>query len=159
MGIGSVSAQSKIAHLNSQELLQAMPSYHLAEAKLDSFESLLLKELEEMKGDFNLSITNYQSNLESCKSPALIQIEEEKLIKKEQYIRERQDNIQLELQAYSHELTQPILDNVEKAVKIVSDRNKYDYVFDVSTLMIHNGPDITNEVLSEIEKMEATTAN
>lgn len=54
------------------------------------------------------------------------------------------------MQAYSQELNQPILLKLEKAIGIVADRKGYDYVFDISTLLIAKGPDITREVIAEI---------
>lgn len=153
-GITNAFAQSKIAHLNSQEVMEAMPSYKVAVLKLDSFQRAQIKEFETMKQDFEKSIVIYQEKLAKGGSPALIQLEEQKLARKEQDILERQDNIQLEVQAYSQELNQPVIAKAEKAIKIVSDRHQYEYVFDVSTLMIHNGPDITQEVIAEIVKLE-----
>jgi outer membrane protein len=159
LGAGFVSAQSKIAHLNSQEIMEAMPSYKDAVAKLQTFEREGYTELQTMKADFDNAVQIYTQKVQNGSlSPMLQQIEEEKLGKKEQALMERQQSLQQEMQAYSNELNEPILDKVEKAVKIVSDRNKYDYVFDVSTLMIHNGPDITKEVVAEINKLEAAAA-
>lgn len=159
MGAGLASAQSKIAHLNSQEIMEAMPSYKEAVNKLQNFEKEGYTELQTMKSDFDAAVQVYSQKVQSGSlSPVLQQIEEEKLGKKEQALMDRQQSLQSEMQTYSQELNAPILDKVEKAVKLVSDRNKYDYVFDVSTLMVHNGPDITKEVIAEIAKLESAAA-
>lgn len=143
-------AQSKIAHLNSQEVMVAMPSYNEAVQKLEGFQQDLLLELQEMKKDFEESIRIYQEMVANGTSQTLIQIQEQKLAKKETAIREREQSIQGEIEAYSRELNNPIVEKVNSAVNTVSDRYRYDYVFDISTLMIHNGPDITKEVIEEI---------
>ncbi len=161
LGAGWSSAQSKIAHLDSQKIMEAMPSYKDAVKKLETFEKDGYAELQTMKADFDAAVATYTQKVQSGSlSPTLQQIEEGKLGKKEQALMERQQSLQQELQVYSQELNSPILNKVETAVKTVSDRNKYDYVFDVSTLMIHNGPDITADVITEIMKLEsaATTA-
>ena len=159
MGAGFASAQSKIAHLNSQEIMEAMPSYKEAVTKLQTFEREGYEELQAMKDDFDKAVQDYQIQVQSGNlTPVLQQSKEQRLAKKEQDLMERQQSLQTEMQAYSQELNQPILETVEKAVKIVSDRSSYDYVFDVSTLMIHNGPDITKEVIEEIVKIEAAAA-
>lgn len=159
MGAGLASAQSKIAHLNSQEIMEAMPSYKEAVKKLQNFEKEGYTELQTMKSDFDAAVQEYTIKVQSgSMSPVIQQSNEQKLAKKEQDLMERQQSLQAEMQAYSQELNAPILDKVEKAVKIVSDRNKYDYVFDVSTLMVHNGPDITKEVIAEITKLESAAA-
>lgn len=155
LGMNSALAQSKIAHLNSQEIMQAMPSYKEAVNKLQTYEEDGYKELQAMKADYDATLAEINAKMQAGPvSPVIMQSYEQKLAKKEQDLSERQQSLQSELQAYSQELNRPILEKVEKAVKIVSDRNNYDYVFDISTLMIHNGPDITKEVISEILKME-----
>ena len=159
MGAGFASAQSKIAHLNSQEIMEAMPSYKEAVAKLQNFEKEGYAELQTMKADFDAAVQTYTVKVQNGSySPVLQQSAEEKLGKKESDLMARQQSLQTEMQAYSQELNKPILEKVEKAVKTVSDRNSYDYVFDVSTLMIHNGPDITKEVIAEIAKLAAGAA-
>ena len=149
-GIGTANAQSKIAHLNSQEVMLAMPSYNLAVKELEDFQKELLTEFQAMKADFEKEVLIYQKMMADGESPTLIQIQEQKLSKKDQDLTAREQNIQSEIEAYSRELNLPIIDMVDKAVNIVSERNGYDYVFDVSTLMIHKGPDVTQEVIKEI---------
>lgn len=147
------SAQSKIAHLNTQKVLAAMPSYNLAIQKLEDYRDEVEKEIETMIVDYQSVEENLIRNQETW-TPIRIQIEQEKLAKKGQDIEKREQSAQMELQAYSNELNQPILDRVEKSVQIVSKRHSYDYVFDVSTLMIANGPDITQEVITEVQMLD-----
>lgn len=150
-----VSGQSKIAHLNSQEIMEAMPSFKEAVIKLQNFEKNGYAELQAMKADFDAAVQDYSVKVqEGSMSPLIQQSQEQRLAKKEQDLMERQQSLQTEMQAYSQELNQPILDKVERAVKTVSDRYGYDYVFDISTLMIANGPNLTKEVISEILKFE-----
>ncbi|MFK7785757.1 MAG: OmpH family outer membrane protein [Crocinitomicaceae bacterium] len=159
MGAGFASAQSKMAHLNSQEIMEAMPSYKAAVTKLQTFEKDGYEELQTMKADFDEALQKYQAEVQSGNlTPVLQQSKEQRLSKKEQDLMERQQSLQSEMQAYSQELNKPILETVEKAVKIVSDREGYQYVFDRTTLMIANGPDITDDVIDEIIKIEAAAA-
>lgn len=152
-GATAVLAQSKVAHLNSQEVMAASPSYNNAVASLKKYENDAYTELQIMANDFEKALVDYQKKAPDL-SPVLRKIEEEKLAKKEQAYTQRQQAIQQEIDAYSRELNLPIIELVEKAVKIVSDRNKYDYVFDVSVLMIHNGTDITQDVIKEIRILD-----
>ncbi len=54
-----INAQSNIAHLNSQEVMAAMPSYNRAIQDLDSFQQELVEELEAMKKDFQKEVIIY----------------------------------------------------------------------------------------------------
>ena len=77
-------------------------------------------------------------------------------MKKQQALEERQQSLNAEMQAVSQELNKPILERVQKAVEVVSDRKKLSYVIDESvTLYFKGGMDITSEVLVELLKMDA----
>jgi outer membrane protein len=151
---GSVMAQSRVAHVNSQTLLDTLPSRKVAILKLQEFETNGVKELQEMEADLNAAVSKYETTRPNM-SPVIIKIEEEKLMKKQQALQEREKSLNSEMQAYSQELNTPILGMVQKAVKIVSERLKLNYVIDESvTLYFAGGTDITDEVITELLKMD-----
>jgi outer membrane protein len=151
---GSVMAQSRVAHVNSQTLLDTLPSRKVAILKLQEFETNGVKELQEMEADLNAAVSKYETTRPNM-SPVIIKIEEEKLMKKQQALQEREKSLNSEMQAYSQELNTPILGMVQKAVKIVSERLKLNYVIDESvTLYFAGGTDITDEVITELLKID-----
>lgn len=148
--VGSLFAQSKVAHVNSQTLLDTLPSRKLAIQKLQEFEKNGVMELQEMEADFNKAVAKYQKDLPNM-SPVIAKIEEEKLMKKQQALQDRETALNNEMQAYSQELNAPILERVQKAVEIVSERLKLNYVIDESvTLYFKGGTDITDQVIKEL---------
>lgn len=152
---GATMAQSKVAHVNSQKLLDTLPSRKEAILKLQDFERNGIAELQEMEKDLNDSYAKYEANRPSM-SPVIIKIEEEKLMKKQQALQDREQSLNAEMQAYSSELNGPILERVQKAVTIVADRRKLNYVIDESvTLYFVGGTDITDEVVIELMLLEA----
>ena len=153
--VGTVMAQQKIAHVNSQKLLDTLPSRKAAIEQLKVFEANGVQELKEMEADFNKQVAIYEKARPTM-SPVIIKIEEEKLMKKQQALEERQQSLNAEMQAVSQEMNKPILERVQKAVEIVSDRKKLSYVIDESvTLYFKGGIDITTEVLTELLRMDA----
>lgn len=156
VGLGSTAnAQSKIGHVNSQALLDTMPSRKTAITKLQEFEKNGFEELQEMEKDYRQAVQIYQENAGTY-SPVIRQIEEEKIMKKEKALTDRQQELQVEMQAYQQELNDPILAKVQEAVKIVSERMKLAYVIDESvTLYFGGGTDITDEVAAELLKLDA----
>jgi Skp family chaperone for outer membrane proteins len=77
-------------------------------------------------------------------------------MKKQQALQDREQTLNQEMQAYSQELNKPILERVQKAVEIVSDRKKLNYVIDESvTLYFKGGMDVTAEVIVEVLKLDA----
>lgn len=152
--VGSVTAQSKVAHVNSQVLLDTMPSRKSAIVKLQDFEAAGRNELQEMNADFEKSYNVFMAN-QSTWSPVILKIEEEKLMKKQQNLQEREQSLQQEMQVYSQELNNPILEMVQKAVKEVSEKNKINYVIDESvTMYFAGGTDITTEVITVLLRMD-----
>lgn len=148
--VGSLMAQSKIAHVNTQRLLDTLPSRMVAIKKLQEFEKSGVSELEEMETDLNNAIAKYERERPNM-SPVIIKIEEEKLMKKQQALQDREQSLNTEMQAYSNELNKPILEMVQKAVQIVSERRKLNYVIDESVaLYFAGGTDITSEVIAEL---------
>lgn len=155
VSMSSAMAQVKMAHVNSQKLLDTLPSRKEAMKKLQEFEAAGIKELQEMEADFNKALADYERKRADL-SPMLIKIEEEKLMKKQQNIQDRQESLNQEMQIYSQELNKPILERVQKSVEIVSDRRKLNYVIDESvTLYFKGGTDITAEVIVELLRLDA----
>ena len=153
--MGTVMAQSKVAHVNSQKLLDTLQSRKDAMNQLKEFEANGVKELQEMEADFNTALAKYEKDRPNM-SPTLIKFEEEKLMKKQTGIQDRETSLNQEMQIYSQELNKPILERVQKAVEIVSDRKKLNYVIDESvTLYFKGGTDITAEVIVELLRLDA----
>lgn len=151
---GATMAQSKVAHVNSQRLLDTLPSRKDAIKKLQEFEKNGVIELQEMEKDLQLAYDRYNKERPNW-SPVIMKIEEEKIMKKEQAYQERQESLNMEMQAYSNELNGPILERVQKAVQIVADRKKLNYVIDESvTMYFAGGMDITDEVIIELMRLE-----
>lgn len=152
--VGTLSAQTKVAHVNSQTLLDTMPSRKSAIVKLQEFERAGVQELQEMQADFEKSYNAFMAK-QSTLSPVVLKIEEEKLMKKQQNLQEREQSLQQEMQVYSQELNNPILEMVQKAVKEVSEKNKINYVIDETvTMYFSGGTDITNEVITVLLRMD-----
>lgn len=151
----STFAQVKIGHVDSQKLLDTLPSRDLAIKKLDSMKTAGMQELQLMDADFQKAYQDYMTN-QASKSPAERQIIEGRLMQKQQMLEATQASLEEGLAIMSEELNKPILDRVEKAIEIVADRKKLNYVIDVSaTLYSKGGIDITNEVIIELLLLDA----
>jgi outer membrane protein len=148
-------AQSKIAHVDSQKLLDTLPSRKLAIKKLDSLKTAGMQELQVMDADFQKAYQVYMTNKDKM-SEVERQIQESKLMQKQQMLEATQTSLEEGLQLMSEELNAPILDRVQKSIEIVSERKKLNYVIDVSATMYSKGGiDITNEVIVELLILDA----
>ena len=147
-------AQSKIGHVNSQELLDTLESRKLAIKQLDDFKLEGMKELQEMNKAFESAYIIFQQK-EKEYSPVILKIEQEKLGRKQQELESRQQELEKGLQIYNEELNKPILDRITQAIEIVADRKKLSYIIDESaTLYSKGGIDCTAEVMIELVRLD-----
>ena len=153
MSFGTM-AQVKIGFVDSQKLLDTMPSRKLALEKYRVHEKSLSDEFNTLRADLEKAYADYQAK-QGDLTPVLRQAAEKKIMDKERSVQERQENIQQELQAYGEELNIPILDRVQKAISIISERQKLTMVVDKSTtLYFAPEMDITNVVVVELLRLE-----
>lgn len=148
-------AQSKVAHVNSQKLLDTLQSRKDAIKVLGDFENAGVKELQEMEEDLQKAYTKYMADKDKL-SLVMQQYEEERLQKKQYALQQREQELQQQISKLGNDLNGPILKRVQKAVDLVSERKKLNYVIDESvTLYFKGGMDITSEVMVELLKIDA----
>ena len=147
--------QTKMGHVNYQVLLDTLESRKQALKKLEAYKSEGMKELQEMNKAFEAAYVIFQQK-EKDLSPVLLKMEQEKLGRKQQELEARQQELEKGLQIYNEELNKPILDRITKAIEIVADRKKINYIIDESaTLYSKGGIDCTAEVMIELLRLDA----
>lgn len=151
---GTATAQNKVAHVNTQALLDTMPSRDAAEQQLMDYQQTLMTELQEMEKDLVDAEAELKRTMGDL-TPTMKAYKQKALNEKYQRFQQRQQSADQELVDISNELNAPILARVKEAIKIVSDRKKLAYVMDVTnTLYSAGGIDITDEVIVELLKLE-----
>jgi outer membrane protein len=151
-------AQQKIGHVNTQKLLDTLPSRKVAMNQIEDFEKRGMEELKEMEADLQKKYSKYMAE-QATLSPIIKQNEEEQLQKKQQAMQLREQELQQKMQQLGTELNEPILKRVKKAIDIVANRKKLSYVIDeTSTLFFAGGFDVTSEVLIELLRLDALEA-
>lgn len=156
---GTAMAQQKIGHINSGELLQAMPEVKSADEAFEAFRVSKLNELEEMEKERQAKISVYQDKyktLSEANKDALGQ-ELETLGQDIQAMGERigelDQKAQEELGRKREELYQPILAKAEVAVQAVAKAEGFAYVFDTQNqalVFFDGGIDITPLVKTKL---------
>ena len=128
----SAMAQSfKFGHINSDELIQAMPEYDSATVKLEKYRKELVNALELMTVELNTKNDAYQKESKNL-SDIVKQTKEQELMDMNKRIQDFQTNAQTQLQNKQTEVFQPIYARVDKAIKDVGKENGFLYVFDVA---------------------------
>ncbi|MBT3647557.1 MAG: OmpH family outer membrane protein [Flavobacteriales bacterium] len=142
--------KSKFGHINSQELLQAMPEKVGADKALEEFAKTLESQLEAMAGELESKIQDYRAN-ESVMSDIIKGTKAEEIQNLEQRIQAFQQNAQQSLGKKEMEVYQPVLDKAKAAIEKVSSANGYSYVFDSSSGMLLHQPE-SEDLMSLVKK-------
>jgi outer membrane protein len=135
----------KFGHINSEELIQAMPEFDSANIKLENLQKELTNTLELMSVELNNKSEAY--NKESKNLTDIVrQTKEQELVDLNRRIQEFQTNASTQLQNKQVELLQPIYSKVDKAIKDLGKENGFIYVFDISrgSLLFYDETKSTN---------------
>ncbi len=124
--------QLKFGHINSQELLRAMPENDSAQAQMQRFAQDLQNQLDELQVEYNKKLQDYQSQMDQL-TDLIRKTKEEELMRLQKSIQDFQVAAQQEMQKKQQELMQPIIDKANKAIKEVARENGFIYIFDIAS--------------------------
>jgi len=142
-----ISAQNlKFGHINSDELIQALPEFDSANKKLEKFRQDLINALELMQVELNNKTEAYQKEQKNL-TDIVRQAKEGEIIDMQNRIQQFQANAQQQLQEKQAELFQPIMAKIDKAIKDIGKEQGFVYIFTVgqgSTLVYFDEAKSTN---------------
>lgn len=150
--IGTISftqAQSKVAHINTQELIAAMPEAKAAQSELETLGKTY-------QTDIQASITEYQNTVKQYEAEASTKTDEEnqkrglELQEKQQRIAQFRADAQKHIAEKEAELFKPIQEKAMNAINEVAKAQGYDYVLDRATLIVAEGKDILVDVKKKL---------
>lgn len=165
LAVNVASAQQKFGHINSAELLQAMPEMKTADATFQTFAKAKQTTLEVMGAERQKLVTTYEDKYKTLSEANRATLEKElndlavNIQGMETKITDTQEKSQEELTAKRTELYQPVFEKAEKAVREVAKEKGFAYVFDVSqpgVVYFDGGEDILSDVKT---KLGITTAS
>lgn len=148
---GTVSAQSKIGHVDFQGVLASLPEAKTVETQLNDYGTQLQTLYEGYLTEYQTKLGDYQANAGTwgeVKREAM----EKDITDLEARIQEFQVTSQDKLIGKQNELMQPLIDKVQNAVKLVGDEKGLSYVLD-ATNVYHIGAgaiDITDAVKAKL---------
>jgi outer membrane protein len=130
-GHNAMAQTFKFGHINSDQLMQALPEFDSANVKLEKFRKELINALELMSVELNNKNEAY--NKESKNLTDLVKkTKEQELVDMNKRIQDFQTNAQQQLQDKQVEYLQPVYAKVDKAIKDVGKENGFLYIFDVA---------------------------
>lgn len=147
----AASAQIRLGHINSQELLELMPEKAVAFKKAESLATELQKKLETMSAEYEQKVTAYQAK-EATMSQTIKQSTVAEITSLQQRIQQFQTTAQDEIAKEEQRLLQPILDKARNAISNVAKTNGFAYIFDISSgaTVYEGGEDVLPLVKKEL---------
>ncbi len=140
----------KYGHVNSPELLKAMPGVDSIQIKLLAFQTELEGEYESMLNEFQAKKDKFDKDAGTMSS-AIRQIREKELVDLQTRIQQFQYGVQDDLEQKQYDLIKPFQDKLQAAIDEVAKEHKYSYVFDIQTLLYYEGgEDITPLVKAKL---------
>ena len=149
---GFVSAQSKVAHINVQQLLSDMPEMKAAQAELKKLQETYRADIESSMTELRNKYTQY-SNEATSKSEEENQKRAVELQGFEKNIQEAEQAAVQEMQKKQQELFAPISEKAKNAIEKVAAAQGFDYVIDASpglSLIVAKGKDLLPAVKQEL---------
>ncbi len=145
-------AQSKIAHINSADLMQAMPEMKDFEKQMKDYEGVLRAQLETMQLELQ---TKYDEFVKDTTSPpAIMEIKKKKLEDLQADIQQFSQSAENDMMKKKEALYMPIYNKAKAAINEVAKTRGYDYVLDSSeglgVLVTNSANDLMNDVKKKL---------
>jgi len=141
-------AQTKVAHISAQELVEQLPDFKAAMTQLEKLEKTYDTEIKDM-------VAAAQATMKRYDSEATTKTDEEnakrmtELQQTQRSIQEYQQNALRELEKKRVELVRPIMEKAHKTIQEVARAKGYQYVLDSTTgsgLLMADGFDLMPDV-------------
>ncbi len=145
-------AQSKVAHINTQQLLSEMPEVIAANKELEKLEKQYATQLETSAKEFDTKVKSYSADAEN-QTDLINQQRQTELQDLQQRIAEFRQTAAQELQKKQAEMMRPLYDKARAAIETVAKAQSFDYVLDSSTggsVILAEGKDLMADVKQQL---------
>jgi len=145
-------AQSKVAHINTQDLVASMPAMKAAQSQMEQLAKTYEAEIKELA-------TALQTKMKQYDSEAATKTDEEntkrvqEVQEMEQNIRQYQANAQKDMGQKEIDLLKPITEEAKAAILKVARAQGFDYVLDSSQgggVIMADGKDLLADVKKQL---------
>ncbi len=141
----------KLGHVNSQEILTAMPERVTIEKTIKDLQDQWEKEMTKMREEYYAKMKEFQDK-QATMPESIKQARQSEIAELEQRITTFQQTASTDLGKKQQELFTPVIDKVKKAINEVGSENGYLYLFDLSTQSIIYQSPKSNDVTPLVKK-------
>ncbi len=158
-----VSAQAKIAYLDSRRILQEAPGAQQARTAIEQEMRAFQQRLQTLQDSLQKVIQDYQQRSLTL-SPDARRTEEQKIAAKQRELQAQADQLELDANRKQTDLMQPVMDRVEKEIEDIRKEGGYAIIFDAASAAMVSADsalDLTTQVINRLKagSSSATSRN
>lgn len=121
----------KIGHINSQELLMAMPENDSAQVKIGKLANEMQNQFQEMQNEYNSKYQDFIGKRDTY-SDLIKQTKNSELQNLAQRIQDFQQTAEQDMQKQRANIYKPVIDKANKAIAEVAKENGFTYIIDLA---------------------------
>ena len=149
LGANQISAQTKTAHVDVNEIMAKMPAMLDAQKQLEKLSTTYDSEYKKMVEEYQGKLKKYEA--EAATVTEAVNGERSKEVQDMQKrIVDYRDNAQKELQQKESDIVKPIMEKVRASIQKVGKAKGFQYVLDGSSLLLADGTNLTADVKKEL---------
>jgi outer membrane protein len=127
----STQAQTKVGHINVEELIMIMPETKAAQAELEAFAAELEAQLAAMEQELEAKVANFQAN-QAVMTDLTKETKYKEIQDLDQRIQQFRQRAQEELGQKEVQLLTPVIEKAQNAINAVAAEGGYNYILDSS---------------------------
>jgi outer membrane protein len=141
----------KYGHVNSTEVMRAMPGVDSLQIKMADFQKNLEILYENMVSEYQTKKDKYDKEAGTMTS-SVRKLREDELVTMQNRIQEFSMNVQDDIEEEQARLLAPFQEKIQNAINEVAKDNRYNYIFDTQILLYYDGgDDVTPLVKKKLE--------
>lgn len=148
-GANQVNAQSKIAHVNVEEITTKMPAFLDATKQMEKITGTYETEFTTMRNELQARLQKYGAEAETV-TDVLNKERQNEVTDMEKRIQDYGQNAQKELQQKKMDLMKPIQDKIRASIEKVGRAQGFQYVADAASFIFADGKDLTVDVKKDL---------
>lgn len=149
LGVNSMNAQSKVAHVNVAEIMTKMPAMLDAQKQLEKLSTTYDAEYKKMVTEYQDLLKKYDAEAKTV-TDAVNETRGKEVQDMQQRIVAYRDNAQKELQQKEGDITKPLYEKVRASIQKVGKAKGVQYILDAASLLMADGPDLTADVKKDL---------
>ena len=149
LGANQISAQTKTAHVDVNEIMAKMPAMLDAQKQLEKLSTTYDADYKKMVEEYQGKLKKYEA--EAATVTEAVNGERSKEVQDMQKrIVDYRDNAQKELQQKESDIVKPLMEKVRASIQKVGKAKGFQYVLDGSSLLLADGTNLTVDVKKDL---------